>query len=146
MSSTLKARLQTDLNQARKDRDRLRTVVLSTTLSEIRNREIDQGGELEDDDVLQVIGKAIKQRKDAADQMRGGGREELAAKEEREADILTAYLPEQLDEAEVRARIRALIAEGVTEMGPLMGRLMPELRGRFDGKEANRLVREEMAG
>lgn len=146
MSSTLKARLQTDLNQARKDRDRLRTVVLSTTLSEIRNREIDQGGELEEDDVLQVIGKAIKQRKDAADQMRGGGREELAAKEEREADILTAYLPEQLDEAEVRARIRALIAEGVTQMGPLMGRLMPELRGRFDGKEANRLVREEMAG
>lgn len=146
MSSPLKARLQADLNQARKDRDRLRTLVLSTTLSEVRNREIDQGSDLTDDDVVQVVVKAIKQRRDSADQMRAGGREELAEKEEREAGILGEYLPEQLREDEVRERIRALVAEGVTEMGPLMGRLMPELRGRFDGKEASRLVREELAG
>jgi hypothetical protein len=146
VSSPLKARLQADLNQARKDRDRLRTLVLSTTLSEVRNREIDQGSDVADEEVVQVVVKAIKQRRDSADQMRGGGREELAEKEEREAEILGEYLPDPLQESEVRERIRALVAEGVTEMGPLMGRLMPELRGRFDGKEANRLVREELAG
>jgi uncharacterized protein YqeY len=92
------------------------------------------------------IKKAIKQRRDAAEQMRAGGREELAAKEEAEAKVLAGYLPEGLSEDEVRAMIREILAGGATAMGPVMGQLMPRLRGRFDGKEANRLVREELAG
>lgn len=144
MSSELKQRLQTDLNAARKDRDKDRTLVLSTALSEVRNKEIDSGGELDDDGVIQVISKAIKQRKDAAEQMRDAGRGELAANEEAQAEILQAYLPEQLTEDEVRAMVREAVAEGADQMGPLMGRLMPEIRGRFDGKEANRIVREEL--
>lgn len=145
MSSTLKARLQADLNQARKARDRSRTLVLSTTLSEIRNREIEMGGEASDDDVLQVVGRAIKQRRDAAEQMIAGGRPELAQREEAEAELLQTYLPEQLEEDEVRAMIREIVAGGTTQMGAVMGQLMPRLRGRFDGKEANRLVREELS-
>ena len=144
--SDLKTRLQADLTTARKAREKVRTLVLSTTLSELRNREIDLGHEASDDDVIQVITKAIKQRKDAAEQMRAGGRPELADKEESEAEVLGAYLPEGLSEDEVRAMIREIVDGGVTEMGPLMGRLMPQLRGRFDGKAANALVRDVLQG
>lgn len=146
MSSDLKTRLQTDLNHARKQRDKLRTLVLSTALSEIRNKEIDEGGELDDDGVVAVLSRGIKQRKDASEQMRDAGRGELADKEDAQAEILAEYLPEGLSEDEVRALVRGFIASGVDQMGPLMGRLMPEIRGRFDGKEANRIVREELAG
>ena len=145
MSSSLKARLQDDLVQARKDRDKLRTLVLSTTLSELRNQEIDLGREGEDDDVLAVVTKAVKRRKEAASQMRDGGREELAEKEEAEAKMLATYLPEALSEAEVRGIVEEIVAGGIRDMGPVMGQLMPRLKGRFDGKEANRIVREVLA-
>jgi len=145
VSTDLKSRIQADLVEARKARDKARVLVLSTIRSDIRNREIDSGQSLDDDGVIQVIGKAIKQRKDAADQMRNGGREELALVEEAQAEVLQAYLPRQLSEEEVRAMVRQAIAEGADQMGPLMGRIMPEIRGLFDGKEANRIVREELA-
>ncbi|MGD8320911.1 MAG: GatB/YqeY domain-containing protein [Gemmatimonadota bacterium] len=146
MSSDLKSRIQADLNTARKARDKERTLVLSTLLSEIRNREIDGGSELDEDGTIQVIARAIKQRKDAADQMREAGREELAAKEEAQADVLQEYLPQALSEDDVRAMVREIVAGGATDMGPIMGQLMPRIRGRFDGKEANRIVREELQG
>lgn len=146
MSSELKSRIQADLNAARKDRDKLRTLVLSTALSEIKNQEIDDGAELSDDGVVGVLSRAIKQRKDASEQMRAAGRDELADNEDAQAAVLGEYLPEGLSEDEVRAMVREIIESGATEMGPLMGRLMPQLRGRFDGKEANRIVREELAG
>ncbi len=146
MASELKNRLQADLNAARKDRDKLRTLVLSTALSEIRNREIDEGGELDDEGVIGALTRGIKQRKDASEQMRAAGRGELADKEDDQARVLSEYLPEGLDEDEVRAIVREIVAEGVSDMGPLMGQLMPRIRGRFDGKEANRIVREELGG
>jgi hypothetical protein len=145
VNPTLKARLRADLNQARRDRDRVRTLVLSTTLSEVRNREIELGAEASDDDVLQVIGRAIKQRRDAAEQMAAGGRPELAEKEEREAELLGAYLPEQLGEDDVRGLVREIVEGGADQMGAVMGQLMPRIRGRFDGKDANRIVREELS-
>ena len=144
MAEPLKTRLQSDLNLARKNRDRGRTLVLSTTLAELKNFEIESGRDAGDDDATVVVTRAIKRRREAADQMRAA-RPELAQKEEAEADILKAYLPEGLSEEQVRAIIREAIAEGATEMGPLMGKVMPRLKGRFDGKEANRLVREELA-
>jgi uncharacterized protein YqeY len=145
VSSDLKLRVQADLNQARKQRDKARTLVLSTLLSEIRNKEIDGRVDADDDAVIQVISKGIKQRKDASQQMRDAGREELAAIEDAQAEVLAEYLPEGLSEDEVRALVRAAIEAGATQMGPLMAQVMPELRGRFDGKEANRIVREELA-
>lgn len=145
MSADLKSRIQADLNAARKQRDKLRTLVLSTLRSEIRNKEIDAGGELDDDGVIEVVSKAIKQRKDASEQMRSAGRDELADNEDAQAAVLKEYLPEGLTEDEVREMVRAAIADGADQMGPLMGRIMPELRGRFDGKDANRIVREELA-
>jgi len=145
LTAPLKNRLQADLNEARKARDKLRTLVLSTTLSEIRNREIEVGGEADDEEVLSVISKAVKRRKEASEQMRAGGRGELADRESQEAEILSGYLPEGLSEGEVRALVREILGQGSRELGPVMGQLMPRIKGRFDGKEANRIVREELA-
>jgi len=144
MAQSLKDRIKADAVEARKAKDRRRTTLLTMTLSEIRNHEIEKGRDATDQDVIEVVGRAIKQRKDAADQMRDGGRSELAEKEDEEARLLEAYMPEQLSEDEVRERVREIIAGGADSIGPVMGRLMPEIKGRFDGKEANRVVREEL--
>ena len=142
--ASLKERIRLDLNDARRSKDKLRTTVLTTVLSEIRNKEIEQGEEAADPDVIGVVSKAIKQRKEAADQMRDAGREELAEKEEREAAILDEYTPEALPEAEVREMVREIIASGADNMGAVMGALMPKIKGRFEGGEASRIVREEL--
>lgn len=144
MSSALKDRIQADLNSARKSRDKLRTLVLSTLLADIKNKEIDARSELDDEGVVQVVSKAIKQRRDASEQMRAAGRGELADQEDEQAEVLSDYLPEGMSEDEVRSIIREIIDSGVDQMGPLMGQVMPRIRGRFDGKEANRIVREEL--
>jgi uncharacterized protein YqeY len=142
----LKKRLQEDLKEARKAREKLRTLVLSTTLSDLRNREIEIGGEADDEETLSVIAKAVKRRKEAAELMRAGGREELAERETREAEILSRYMPEGLSEDDVREIVRSILSKGTRELGPVMGQLMPRIKGRFDGREANRIVREELAG
>ncbi|MBU00051.1 MAG: aspartyl-tRNA amidotransferase [Gemmatimonadetes bacterium] len=144
MSHELKNRLRSDLTSARKDRDKLRTLVLSTILADVHNREIELRAELSDDQTIQVLSRGIKQRKDAASQMRAAGRDELANGEEAQLTVLSEYLPEGMSEDEVRALVRAAIEDGVDQMGMLMGRVMPQIRGRYDGKEANRIVREEL--
>jgi uncharacterized protein len=143
-ASDLKSRLRADVNTARKERDKLRILVLSTILSDIRNKEIEVGGEVDDEGVLQVLTRAIKQRKDASEQMRGAGRDELADREDAQVAVLTEYLPEGMSEEDVRVIVREIIATGIDQIGPLMGQVMPRIRGRFDGKEANRIVREEL--
>jgi len=144
VSHELKNRLRSDLTSARKDRDKLRTLVLSTLLADVHNREIELGAELSDDQTIQVLSRGIKQRKDAASQMRAAGRDELANGEEAQLTVLSEYLPEGMSEDEVRALVRAAIEDGVDQMGMLMGRGMPQIGGRYDGKEANRIVREEL--
>ena len=146
MPDTLKDTIRDDLNAARRDRDKLRTMVITTLISEIRNKEIDVGHELADAEVHGVVTTAIKRRREAAEQMRGGGREELAQKEEQEAAILQAYLPPQLTEDDVRAMVREAIAAGATDLGSAMKALTPKTKGKFDGRELNRIVREEIGG
>ena len=146
MSDHLKDRLRSDLIDARKSRDKLRTVLLSTVLSDVRNREIDTGSDLDSEGVQDVVSRAIKQRRDAEEQMAAGGRDDLAEKEAAEAEILQVYLPPPMSEEDVRALVRQAVEDGADAMGPLMGRIMPQIRGRFDGKEANRIVREELGG
>ena len=145
MSHELKNRLKSDLTSARKDRDKLRTLVLSTILADVHNREIELRAELSDDQTIKVLSRGIKQRKDAASQMRAAGRDELAREEEAQLTVLSEYLPEGMSEDEVRALVRAAIEDGVDQMGMLMGRVMPQIAGRYDGKEANRIVREELS-
>jgi uncharacterized protein YqeY len=146
MAGSLKDTIREDLNAARRDRDKLRTTLLTTLLSEIRNKEIDLGHELGDEEVHGVTTTAIKRRRESAEQFRAGNREELAVKEEQEAALLQAYLPPQLGEDEVRALIREAIAGGASDVGGVMKQVMPKTRGKFDGKELNRLVREGLAG
>ncbi|MBI4522084.1 MAG: GatB/YqeY domain-containing protein [Gemmatimonadetes bacterium] len=146
MSSELKARLQEGMNSARRSRDRLRTLVLSTTLAEVRNREIELRGPAADEDVRAVIAREIKRRKEAAEQIRAGGRLDLADKEEREAEILGEFLPPPLSDEDVRRLIQEAVSGGATNVGQVMAKLMPAIRGRFDGKEANRLAREVLGG
>ena len=145
MASELKTRLQNDLNAARKDRDKFRTLVISTAISEVRNMEINTKEEIDDDGVMQVVSRGIKQRKDASEQMREAGRGELADNEDAQAAVLAEYLPKGMTEDDVRAVVRELIDSGVDQMGARMGQVMPRIRGRFDGKDANRIVREELA-
>lgn len=146
MASQLKSRVQADLNEARKLRDTERTLVLSTLLAELKNEELKTGADLDEGSAVQVVSRAIKQRRDAAEQMRGAGREELAAREDAQAAVLQAYLPAGLSADEVRAMVKEIVAGGAGAMGAVMGQLMPRIRGRFDGKEANRIVQEELGG
>ena len=142
--TTLKERVRADLNTARRERDKLRTTVLTTLLSEVRNREIELGREAGDEDMLALATSAIKRRREAAEQMRAGGREELAAKEEQEAVILQGYLPPQLGEHEVREMIRRAMDGGANNLGSVMKAVSPQVKGRFEGRELNRLVREAL--
>ncbi|HET8654825.1 MAG TPA: GatB/YqeY domain-containing protein [Longimicrobiaceae bacterium] len=144
--TALKDQVRADLNAARRERDKLRTTTLTTFLAEIRNREIELGRELKDEDVQGLLTTAIKRRREAADQMRAGGRPELAEKEDREALLLQAYLPPQLGETEVRQLVRAAVEGGAKDLGSVMKAVMPQVKGRFEGRELNRIVREELGG
>jgi uncharacterized protein YqeY len=142
--SDLKTRLRDDLNNARRERDKHRTTLLTMTISELKNREIELGREATDADVLDVVTKAVKRRKEAADQIRAAGRAEMADREEQEAAILGVYLPQQLTEEEVRTIARDAVAAGANNIGAVMSAMMPKIKGRFDGKEANRIAREAL--
>ena len=142
--SELKERLRNDLNAARRERDKLRTLVFTTILSDLKNREIELGHELADMEVVEVVQRAIKRRREASEQMRAGNRLDLAEKEDAEAEVLNGYLPAQLSEEEVRGFVREAVSSGANNVGAVMGRIMPKIKGVFDGKEANRIVREEL--
>jgi len=146
MAEALQERIRNDLNAARRERDKLRTTVLTTFLADLKNRQIETGRELTDEEVQSVATTAIKRRREAAEQMRAGGRAELAEKEDQEAVMLQAYLPAQLGEDEVRSFVREAIAAGASDLGGVMKQVMPRAKGRFDGRELNRIVREELAG
>lgn len=136
----LLVRIRKDMNEARRRQDKDRARLLSTTLSDIHNREIEVGHGLTDDEVIDVLARAVKLRNEAADQM--VSRPELAEKERGEAEILRGYLPAQLEEDEIRRLVEEAIEAGATHIGALMGRLMPQVKGRADGREVNRIARE----
>ena len=144
--SPLSERIDGAVVAAMKAREPLRLGTLRMVRAALKNREIDSREELTEDGALQVVAKAIKQRKDASEQMRSAGRPELADQEDEQAAILQGYLPQQLSEAEVRSMVREIVGAGSAPMGAVMGQLMPRIRGRFDGKEANRIVKEELGG
>lgn len=116
--------------------------MFSTLLADIRNREIEAGRQLEEREVLDVVARAIKIRSEAAEQM--SSRPERAEAELREVEILREYMPPQLSEEEIRQRVVAAIEAGAADIGAVMGRVMPELKGRADGREVNLIAREEI--
>ena len=143
--SELFTRLQSELVSARKAQDKPRTLLLSTIISDAKNRKIELMRDLTDDDVVDVIRKGIKRRKESVELYEKGGREELAAKERDEAAALEKFLPAQVSADELRAAVKAAIAGGATNIGAVMGKVMPQFKGRAEGSAINAIAREELA-
>lgn len=147
----MKDRLQSDLTASMKARDELRRATIRMTLSAITGEEVSgsTARELSDDDVLRVITREAKKRREAADAYDGAGRPELAERERAEGDVLAGYLPTPLTPDELVAMVATAIAEaGATqprEMGAVMKLLQPRITGRADGKAVSDEVRRRLA-
>ena len=146
MSSTLLEQVRAALTAARKNRDGDRTLLYSTILSDFGNAEIQLGHALTDAEQLDVIRRAIKRRKESVDAYTKAARQDLADKEAGEIRELEQYLPPAVDPDEIRAAVKAAIAGGANDLGRVMGAVMPQFKGRADGKIINAIVREELAG
>jgi len=146
---SLQQRIQTDIAGAMRGGDALRRDVLRMAASAAYNAEKRKGGPLTDDEVLSILAREVKTRRESVEAFRGGGREDLATKEEAEIAILADYLPQPLSEAEIGDLVReAVDATGATsarDMGKVMGWLSPRTRGRADGKRVSELVAQALA-
>jgi len=143
--SQLLARLQSDLTAARKSQDKGGVLVLGTTVAEVKNREIELRRDATDDDVIDVLRRGIKKRRESIDMYVKGGREELAAKERDEIVVLERYLPAPVSDEELRAAVRAAIAGGAANVGAVMGKVMPQFKGRAEGGTISAIAKEELA-
>lgn len=146
---TPQARIQEDLKTAMKAGEKEKVGTLRMLLTELKNEKIRAGEEVDEARFLALVQKAIKQRGEAASQFRDGDRLELAEKEEREAAILEPYLPAQLSEDEIRAKVEAYVAahelSGMKAMGAAMKGLRDELGASADGKVLSTMVREVLS-
>jgi uncharacterized protein YqeY len=142
-------KIQAELTEALKARDAARTSTLRLLLTALTNERIARGEEVDEAGFLKIVQKAIKQRKEAAELYEKGGRDELAAKESSEAELLSAYLPAQVDEAEIRAAIEELVAAEGLEGPQAIGRVMKEMVARFagqaDGGTISRIARDVLS-
>ena len=144
MAAELFARLQGDLNASRKAQDKATTLLLGTVLSEVKNKQIELRREPTDDDVIDVIRKAIKKRRESIDVYTKAGRADRAEQEKSEADALAAYLPAQVGEEELRAAVKAAIAGGANNIGAVMGKVLAQYKGKAEGGTINAIAREEL--
>ncbi len=147
---TLRERLHDDTTAAMRSGDTLRRDVLRMVQDAVYKTEKAQRVSLSEDEVLGVVSREVKTRRESVEAFRKGGREDLAAKEEAEIAILAGYLPQQLGEDELRALVdEAIAATGAAtarDLGRVMGWLSPRIRGRADGKVASGLVAQALAG
>jgi uncharacterized protein YqeY len=141
----LLARLQQDLNTARKAQDKGRVTLLGTIISEIKNREIELKRDLTDDDVIDVIRRGIKKRRESIEMYEKGARADLAATERNELEALGTYMPASVSDDELRAAVRVAIDGGATNVGAVMGKVMSQFKGRAEGGTINAIVREELS-
>jgi uncharacterized protein len=132
------------MNAARKAQDKDRTLVLGTILANLRNREIDLRRPATDDEVVDVLRKGIKLRREAIEQYRAGGRQDLADSEQAQIKVLEEFLPPEVDPAEIRAAVREAIGAGAKDIGKVMSQVLPRYKGRADGKLINQIAREEL--
>lgn len=145
---SLKARIQEDIKAAMKARESFKLATLRLLSAAIKQKEVDERVTLDDAAVLAIVEKLIKQRKDAIAQFEKGGRQDLADAEKAEVEVLSAYLPAQLSEAEILAAVDAAIAAtgaaGAKDMGKLMAVLKPQLAGRADMGKVSALVKSRL--
>ncbi|TXH75162.1 MAG: GatB/YqeY domain-containing protein [Lysobacteraceae bacterium] len=147
---SLKQRITDDMKAAMKAGEKERLGTIRLILADIKRKEVDERIEMDDAQVLAVLEKALKQRKDSVSQYEAAGREELAAAERAEIVVIEHYLPAKLGAAEISAAIEAAIAEtgaqGPADMGKLMGVLKPRLAGQADMGEVSKLIKQRLAG
>ncbi len=145
----LKERLDQDMKTAMRERAQLRLDTIRMLKSAIKYREIELMKPLDDAGVSGVIASEIKRRRDSVEQYVAGKRQDLADKEQQEIEILLAYLPQQLGEAELRAKVEEAVkkvgAQGMKDMGAVMKALLPEVQGRADGKVVSDLVKARLS-
>ena len=143
---SLKEQLSADLREAMRQRDDGRRDALRLALSALHNAEIAAGAELDDAGVQAVLAKEAKQRRESIEEFRKGGRQDLVGKEEAELAVLSGYLPQQAERAEIIEAAKRVMAElgasGPKDIGKVMPVLMQQFRGRADGRDVNEVVRE----
>jgi uncharacterized protein YqeY len=148
--SDLKNRISEDMKAAMRAKEKERLATIRLIQAAIKQREVDERIDLDDDQVIVVLDKMVKQRKESIAQFTDAGRDELAAKEQAEIDIIQEYLPEALSEAEIEAMIsEAITATGASEMkdmGKVMGMLKPKLQGRADMGAVSAQIKAKLSG
>ncbi|GJM83533.1 GatB/YqeY domain-containing protein [Paenibacillus timonensis] len=142
----LSERLNEDMKQAMKSQDKFKLSTIRMVRATMKNLEIDLKRTLNDNEVLDILSREIKQRKDALQEFEKAGRDDLAAQVKAEAEILAEYLPEQLSEEEIKVIVQQTIQEtgasSKAEIGKVMSALMPKVKGRADGKLVNQTVQQ----
>ncbi|MCG8067552.1 MAG: GatB/YqeY domain-containing protein [Candidatus Thiodiazotropha taylori] len=146
----LKQRIQDDVKTAMKAKDKARLGTLRLITAAIKQREVDERAELDDSQVLAILDKMIKQRRDSVEQYESAGRQELADQEKSEIAIIEEYLPAGLSDEEVASMIESAIQEvgaaGMQDMGKVMDKLKPQMQGRADMGKVSGLVKQKLAG
>ena len=145
---TMQTRLNDDMKQAMRDRDVLRRDVIRYLRSEVKNQEIRDQKELDDAGVIQVLSRQAQQRRDSIEAYRDADRQDLVDKEESELSVIMAYLPQQMTQEEIAALVHQVVAEvgasGPADMGKVMGAIMPQVRGKAEGREVNAIVQQTL--
>ncbi|OPA78405.1 aspartyl-tRNA amidotransferase [Paenibacillus selenitireducens] len=142
----LSERLNEDMKQAMKSQDKFKLSTIRMVRSAIKNLEIDLKRTLNDDEVLEILSREIKQRKDSLQEFNKAGRDDLAVNLHAEIEIISQYLPAQLSEEEIKVIVQQTIQEtgasSKADMGKVMSALMPKVKGRADGKLVNQAVQQ----
>jgi uncharacterized protein len=144
MAGTME-RLRAAMNEARKSRHQARTLLLSTILADLKNRELELNHPATDDEAAEILRRGVKRRREAVEMYAKGSRQDLVDKETAEIAMLEEFLPAGVGPEEIRVAVKAAIAGGAKDMGKVMGVVMPQFKGRADGKVMNQIVREELA-
>jgi len=149
MAQEIKARLQDDMKAAMRAKEKDRLVVIRSVIAAVRQREIDERIELDNTQVLAILDKLVKQRRDSSQQFRDADRFDLADKEDMEMGILQEYLPAALTEAEIAQLIdeavKAVNAESMKDMGKVMGMIKPKAQGRADMSQISALIKQKLS-
>lgn len=143
---SLKDKLMEDLKSSMKDKNKVKKDVVTMIRAAVKQKEVDERVEMDDEGIIDIISKQVKQKKDAIEDFKKGERDDLVQLTETEVNILLEYLPEQLSDEELAELVKAAIAEvGATsmkDMGKIMGNLMPKIKGKADGSAVNKIAKD----
>lgn len=146
----VRSRLEQDMKDALRQKDRDRLSAIRMLRAAIQNADIDAGRSLDDQEVMEVLARELKMRRESLAEFQRAGRTDQAAQLERQIQVVQEYLPEPLSEEEIAQLARRVMAEvgaaGPQDMGKVMGKIMPLVRGRADGNVVSRIVRAELTG